>query len=336
MMQTKHFIGIDISKGTLDISVVTEGTAVHYQRINNTVKEIKKAIAQILRQLRADYEDVVFCMEHTGIYNLPIVQWLHSNQAKIWLESGVHIRKSLGLMRGKNDKVDSSRIAMYAFSHRHLIRLWKMPRVVLQKIAALLSQRTRLIKVKKQLCTTYEELSLFLNADIVKCISKYNFPTIAMIEKQIESIEKEIMQLIQQDATLNNLYKLITSVEGIGFVTACYVLITTNEFLSIREAKKYACYCGVVPFEHSSGSSVRGRTRVSHMANKTLKTLFHTAAMSTIRMKGEMKDYYQRKISEGKNKMSILNAVRNKLILRIFACVNQNRSFEKVYQYSFG
>ena len=69
------------------------------------------------------------------------------------------------------------------------------------------------------------------------------------------------------------MYKIITSVNGIGFVTASYILVTTNEFININNPKKYACYSGVVPFEHTSGSSVRGKTRVSHMANKNIKTL---------------------------------------------------------------
>lgn len=92
------------------------------------------------------------------------------------------------------------------------------------------------------------------------------------------------MTLIKEDENLNRLYQLITSVEGIGFVTACHMLSTTNEFINIKEAKKYACYAGVVPFEHRSGTSVRGKSRVSKMANKGIKTLLHLAATSAIRM----------------------------------------------------
>jgi poly(3-hydroxyalkanoate) synthetase len=71
------------------------------------------------------------------------------------------------------------------------------------------------------------------------------------------------------------------------------------------------------------------------MANKNIKTLLHMAALVAIQMKGEMREYYNRKVSEGKNKMSVLNAIRNNLILRIFACVNQNREYEKNYCYKF-
>ena len=79
-----------------------------------------------------------------------------------------------------------------------------------------------------------------------------------------------------------------------------------------------------------AGSSVHLRSRVSHLANKCTKTLLHMAALSPIRMAGEMKEYYQRKVAEGKNKMSVINAIRNKLILRVFACVRNNKVYQKI------
>ena len=116
-------------------------------------------------------------------------------------------------------------------------------------------------------------------------------------------------------------------------ITAANVLVTTNEFLNIKEAKQYACYAGVAPFKDESGK-IKRRQKVSHKANKKMKKLFHLLAMSAIRMKGEMKMYYERKLAEGKNKMSVLNAIRNKIILRIFSCVKNKRYYEKNYVYS--
>jgi transposase len=332
-MQIKHFIGIDVSKDTLDFSVVVDGKSLQHFCIKNRTVEIKSTINKIMKALGATVDDTIFCMEHTGMYNLPLVKWLQSKQGKMWLESGVHIRKTLGVVRGKNDKVDSARIAMYAYINRHQIRLWKAPRKLIERIAALLSQRSRLIKAKKQLNTANQEQRLFLDSDIMRSLNKYTNKTIVVIDNQIKALEKELLELIKEDEKLNRIYQIITSVNGIGFVTASYILVTTNEFININNPKKYACYSGVVPFEHSSGSSVRGKTRVSHMANKNIKSLLHLAALSAIQMQGDLQEYYKRKVSEGKNKMSVLNAIRNKLILRIFACVNQNREYEKIYYY---
>jgi len=334
-MQIKHFVGIDVSKETLDLSVVINGKAVsHYCVLNNT-REIKSVVNKIMKAFGGSYEETIFCMEYTGLYNLPLVKWLQANQCKIWLESGVHIRKTLGLVRGKSDKVDSFRIAMFAYTNRHLVKLWGPPRKVVERLGALLSQRQRMMKARKQLATANSEQKLFIDKEIMHSLNVYTNRAVSVIDKQVKAIEKEILSLIKEDEKLKQLYDIITSVNGIGLIIAVHIMVTTNEFISINDPKKYACYCGVVPFEHTSGSSIRGKNRVSHLANKTLKTLLHLAAISIIRMPGELQDYYNRKVSEGKNKMSALNAIRNKLILRVFACVNQNRLYEKNYCYKF-
>ena len=127
------------------------------------------------------------------------------------------------------------------------------------------------------------------------------------------------------------MFGLISSVVGIGTVIACEMIITTIEFKSINDPKKYACNVGVVPFEHRSGSSIRGRNRVSKFANKNVKRLLHLAALSTIRYEGEYRSYWLRKIEEGKHKMIILNALRNKIIQQVFAVVKRGTKYEKKF-----
>src|SRR5664280_3146888 len=101
-------------------------------------------------------------------------------------ESGVHIRKTLGMVRGKSDKVDSARIAMFAYKKRHQIKLWKPPRGVVEKIAALLSQRARMVKAKKQLNTANQEQRKFLDKEIMNSLNKYTNKAVIVIVKQIE------------------------------------------------------------------------------------------------------------------------------------------------------
>jgi transposase len=100
-MQIKHFIGIDVSKDTLDLSVVVDGKSLQHYCIKNRTVEIKSTINKIMKALGATVDDMIFCMEHTGMYNLPLVKWLQSQQGKMWLESGVHIRKNI---RGRSWK----------------------------------------------------------------------------------------------------------------------------------------------------------------------------------------------------------------------------------------
>jgi transposase len=165
------------------------------------------------------------------------------------------------------------------------------------------------------------------NAKMAKLLTKSIKTTLAALEKDLKNLEANIHQILNEDDNLKNLFKLITSVVGIGFVTAINLLIHTNGFTMIKDTRKLACYCGVAPFEYSSGKSIRGKTRVHHMANKKLKSNLHMASLTAIKKDKEIKAYYERKVAEGKNKMSVLNAVRNKLIARVIAVVNKQKEY---------
>ncbi len=177
-----------------------------------------------------------------------------------------------------------------------------------------------------------KENDLFVEKSTAKNNAKLFNSTIKAIQLDIEKTEKAIMKIIDADGELKRLFLLITSVDGIGKVTAVQVLVTTNEFKDIDSPKSLACYAGVAPFSDDSGK-VAKKPRVSHMANKKMKTLLHLSALVAIQHNADLNKFYKRKVEiEKKNKMSVINAVRNKLVLRIFACVKQNRKYEENYK----
>jgi transposase len=141
-----------------------------------------------------------------------------------------------------------------------------------------------------------------------------------------------IEALVSSDENLSRQSKIIQSIPGFGPVISSKVIEVTEGFSRLNNPRAFACYAGVAPFKHSSGSSVKGRTRVSHIANKEIKKMLHLAAMVTIRKKGIMRAYYMRKIAEGKNKMAIINAIRNKLIHILIACINKDTIYVKNYK----
>jgi len=191
--------------------------------------------------------------------------------------------------------------------------------------------RQRLMLVYNQLAGPLAEQQNFVNPTLQKQLQKTCKASLTALEKDRKAIDAAMNQLIANDNQLKALFNLITSVPGIGMVTATEVIIATNELTTIPDAKKMACHAGVAPFNYQSGTSVRGRPGVSQHARKRLKSLFHLAAMSAIGVKGQLQDYYQRKVKEGKNKMLVLNAVRNKLIHRLYAVVKRGEKYDKNY-----
>jgi transposase len=327
-MEFTHFIGIDVSKLTLDVTLVRDGNVIWYLQTTND----RTGVLQIFTQLKAGVaSSTLFCMEHTGIYNEPLLAVLSEKNIAIWLESSLHIKRSSGLQRGKNDKIDSARIAQYAYLHRQYVRLWQAPRDVVKRLRDLVGLRSRLIGAAKQLRAPLKENTMFRDKASAKVVSSHCKTSLQALQSDLKKTNAAIQSLIKSDYELNRLFNIVTSVDGIGPITAATLIITTDEFKRFDNPKQYASYAGVVPFEHRSGSSIRGRTRVSHLANKDVKVLLHLAAISARKMKGELRDYYERKIKEGKNGMCVVNAIRNKLIQRIFACVKRNQPYQKIF-----
>lgn len=162
-------------------------------------------------------------------------------------------------------------------------------------------------------------------------LAKLNKAALEGLGKSKTVIEKRMQQLINCDAELKRIFELATSVKGVGKVLATELLIYTHKFTRMTNIKQLACYCAVAPFTHSSGTSVRGKTRTSHFANMNLKTTLHLAAMSSTQYVPDLREYYQRRVAEGKSKMCVINAIRNKLLHRILAVVKRGTPYQLNY-----
>lgn len=334
-MELKYYIGVDVSKKKLDMALLVQGKVVAKLQCENTKKGIGQAVKSLRKVPGFGMAHSVFCMEHTGIYCQPLLDFLFSCKSKIWLESAMQIKKSQGLSRGKTDQIDAERIALYAYTFKNRMQLWQPPRKEVLRLRHLLTMRDRLVNSMVRITQPLQENKEFIEAGLAKMERAAFKSTIKGMKKDLQAIEDQIQELIEQDDHLKRLFGLSTSIDGIGKITAVNVIAVTNEFSHFSDPKKFACYCGVAPFEHTSGTSIRGKTRVSHLANKKIKTLFHLAALSAIKMKGELQNYFQRKLAEGKNKMSILNAIRNKLIHRLFAVIKRGTPYQKQLSFEF-
>ncbi|KAA6343554.1 hypothetical protein EZS27_008767 [termite gut metagenome] len=146
-------------------------------------------------------------------------------------------------------------------------------------------------------------------------------------------MEQEIRDLIESDPTLSAQLKLLCSIDGVGEHTAVKMIVVTNAFKNFQDPRKFCCHAGVAPFSYTSGSSIRSRNRVSQRADKSIKALLHMGALTAATcMKGELHEYYLKKVSQGKNKMLVLNALRAKPVHRMFAVIKNNKIYEKNYQ----
>lgn len=323
-----YFAGIDVSKVTLDVTVYNLKKESFYSKFTNNNKGHK----QLLSWLKVNHVDLtttLFCMENTGLYSRGLSLFLTAQAVKVWVVTPIVIKRSIGLQRGKNDKVDSIRIAQFAMKHHSDQGESQQDSLVVLELKDWLACRSRLIRQQLQLQQPINEFaSMGLTAQ-AKAMRIALSPALTGILKSIKKVEQSIRILIRNEQDLKKLYTLMVSVPGIGDITAWNLIAYSNGMKNFDNAKQLACYCGVAPFEHSSGSSIRGKTRVSPMANKHLKSLLHLGALTIIGCKkGEMYAYYERKINEGKSKMNVINALRNKILQRVVSVVKNDQPYQ--------
>lgn len=323
MKQKEIVVGIDVSKATLDVCVLPEGEVIS---IKNEVKTIKNFFAKLQKTVKDS--QLFIGMENTGYYNWPCYEVFTSLGLGVFVINPFHLKRSQGMVRGKNDKIDALRIARYIKVNKEELSVTLLARKEIRLLQALFAQRNRLIETKKRITVPVGELAFISEKEIWKTVSSSTKKVVEELKHQIKNIENQITRLISADVELSEKYKYLTSVQGVGKVLSWAMLIKTNEFKSLNDPRKLACYAGVVPFDFQSGTSVYKKPRVSNMADKTLKKLLHMAAMRAIQLKGDLQQYFQRKVAEGKNKMLILNNIRNKIVARICSVVKNKKIYE--------
>lgn len=330
-MEKKVIVGIDVSKSWLDAHVlIKEGMEGHALRINNKHVGFVKLIKWIRKKTGFESDQWLFCMEHTGVYSYGLNTFLQERNITQSMVNALAIKRSMGVIRGKNDKADARVIAQYAIRFQDKLKEFSLPTESLQRLKIQLSQRERMVDMKRQIDLAMESMETLPN-NFTKEVRAQNRKLVSQLQKNIIEMDAAIRRTIQSDNELKQQSKMIESVPGIGPQTSAHILVTTQGMKQFSDSRKYATYCGVAPFEYSSGSSYRGKTKVHYLANHKMKSLLHMAALNASVYDPDIKLYYDRKKAEGKNPMSILNAIRFKLIDRVFAVVKRNELYDKNY-----
>jgi transposase len=320
-------LGLDVSKLTLDLCCVER--SLYFKTDNHA-----KGFAIFKKWCKAndiDLKKTLIVMEHTGGYEYRFIQFCESQSIAYCRIPGLEIKRSQGMTRGKSDRIDSFRIGQYGEEKIKKLTPSKPLDTNILKLKQLLSFRKRLVREKAGLASTVKERKHMYSIKKGDTITQIAQTKIKENKKYIRQIEQEIMQVIKSREDLMQTFRLITSIKGIGNVNAWMTIAYTENFTAFTDARKYAVYVGVVPYEHTSGTSIKGKKRVSHLAHKEIKQELNQAAKTAIRHDPELRAYAERKL---KNKCYplVLNNVKFKLILRMFSLIKRGEKFVENYQ----
>lgn len=321
------FLGMDISKLTIDYQLIDlMDKSLLLGQITNDEKGIKELI-KTLKAKGFNLKSILFGMENTGIYCNPMKVFSIAKSLDLVVANAFDVAHSKGIRREKSDSADAFMIAQYLRKNLPTIRLYIPDSEVVMQLKRLQSSRQMLLKQKHQLDRHLLETKDFIPTKEYKTLANTLNQTILSIQKAIVAIDQQMNELLCQQEDVENNVEIIQSIPGVGRQTAIAMITATNNFYTIDDPRKAACHAGVAPFKKESGTSIKNAPKVSHLANKVLKKALHMAALSAVRWCVPLKLFYERKVAEGKNKMSVLNAVRNKIIHMIYAMIHKNEKY---------
>lgn len=330
----KIYVGIDISKEKCNLCYRRGLEVVREEECLNEIKALKKAFRVALELVEATKDEVLICAEYTGRYIYPLTVACQELNLFLWLDDPTRIKNSMGLIRGKNDAIDAARIAEYAFRHSDKAIRYSIPDAALVSMKNLLSDREFLLTDKKRYQAQLSDQKRYMAPSDFKHKSARWKKVIKSIEDQIAAIDAEIDALIAADPVLSRQKELLVSIDGIGNRIAINMIAITGGFTRFQTARQFCSFAGLTPYKYDSGTSVRSKAKISKRSNQTIKALLHMSAVNVAtRMKeGEYRDYYERKLKEGKHVMCIINVLRAKLVHRMFSVIRRDEEYTKQYK----
>jgi transposase len=329
----KQCVGIDCAKDELVVcfGILYENfdsRFVSTKCFKNTESGFNKLLAWS-NKLNLQKQELIFLLEATGVYHEKIALFLHANNCKpvVILPNKAKAFSKTLTIKTVNDKVSAQMLAQLGLEKK--LVPWQPPSPVYNILRQLTRERDQLTMeqtlIKNQLHA--EESGAWPNQSSIKRMKN----RLKLIAKQILDTVAEITQQIENEPLLKEKIKRICTIKGVGIITAVTVIAETNGFNLIRNKKQLVSYAGLDIITKDSGTSVKGKPRISHRGNKYLRKCLHFPALTAIRCTDHMKNIFVRLVSKHGIKMKAAVAVQRKLLILIYTLWKKNEEFNADY-----
>jgi transposase len=316
MNKYNETFGVDISKDVFDV----HGNSVGYNQYKNDESGFRKFLKEL-----PDGSLVV--MEATGYYHYRLAQFLYKNDVKVSVVNPLSIKRfiQMKLAKVKTDKSDAKAICEYALINE--VPLYN----------ALTDTQSECLQLFRLLDTYLKQRTATKNKihgeAVLGVPSKFVYRSLIrnkkQLDKEVSAIELKILSLVKEEQ--QEQLSLLTSIPGIGQKTAMFLIVVTDGFSKFENAAQLCSYVGITPTIRESGSSVRGRARISKVGNRKLRNLLFLCSFNACKRNKACKAVYMRIINKGKSKKLALIAVANKLLKQCFAIVKTRRPYDETY-----
>jgi transposase len=312
-------VGIDVAKATLDVALMDEAGQWQTGHFANDAA----GFSRLQRWLeKRSAPGIPVCLEATGRYSRGVAHCLHQAGyvVSVLNPAKTPLFRSLMGERNKTDQTDAKLLAQFCVTHAP--KPWTPPSAHQEQLQEL----TRYLDVLKQEQTRLR--NRLASGPMTDWVLRDLHEQLASLEKRMADLEQEIETLTEQDAEQRHQVALLTSIPGVGRLTASRFLAEVPNLLAFAKASHLAAYAGLVPKHHSSGTSVHKKAKLAKGGNAFLRNAFYMPALSAMRHNPIIRRFADRLTAAGKPKMAIVAAVMHKLLRLAYGVLKSNRPFD--------
>ncbi|SER12931.1 Transposase, partial [Hyunsoonleella jejuensis] len=314
MNKYSEIYGIDISKNVFDVYGSQSG---HHQFKND-----EQGFKRFLKSLPTG---ALAVMEATGYYHYRLAQFLYHQGVSVSVVNPLSVKRfiQMKLAKVKTDRSDAKAICDYGRTND--VPLYN----ALTDIQSECLQLFRLLdSYLKHRTATKNKLK---GEEVLGVPSRFVYRSLKRnlkhLNNEVEALESRLLELVKQDE--QHQLTLLKSIPGMGVKTALFLIVVTDGFKKFETASQLCSYVGITPTIRESGSSVRGRSRISKVGNKKLRNLLFLCAFSASKHNRACKALYERIVAKGKSKKLALIAVSNKLLKQAFAIAKSGLPYDE-------
>jgi transposase len=312
-------LGLDIAKLKFNACLIRRGGKLRHKVFTNNPDGFAHLSDWLSRQ---GVEQVHACLEATGTYGDSLATYLHERGHTVSVVNPAAIKAyaQSRLSRTKNDRVDAALIAGFCAERRP--PAWAPPAPELRELQALVRRLDSLVEMRTM---EGNRLSSGISVEAVRASVE---ELIAHLSEQIKRTERLIRDHIDRHPGLKKQRELLDSIPGIGEATAAALLAEVPDILQYRGAREVAAFAGLVPRERQSGSSVRGRVRLSKIGNSRLRKALYFPAITALRCSPFFQSWAEGLRRRGKSKMSVIGAAMRKLVHLAYGVLKSGKRFD--------
>lgn len=317
-------LGIDVAKAKLDCVLLDKARGKQRDKsVPNTPAGVM-LLLQWLREREVPAGELVVVMEPTGVYHEAAAQALHDAGLAVHLVNPARARNfalSQG-QRGKTDAADSRSLAQMGL--QQALQRWTPPSPSARMLKALLARRAALAEDLQRERNRLEKAQA---TPVPAAVSQSIEQGIAFVEQQLRALQRQIDDHIDSDDDLKHKRTLLLSIDGVGPRVADEFTAILG-FMRFDSAEQLACYLGLTPQRWESGSSVRGRARISKAGPVALRKLLYMPAIVAKTHNRHVRELYERLLARGKPKLVAITAAMRKLVHLCFGVVSSNTPYD--------